>query len=96
MANSVDPNQEQPDLGQHSLHMPFCQKFCCLKSLGHLPYSKRNELDLSGIRSFWEQILAFQIRPLTDRPLCAGIQTASHKNLSLVKNGKKSSIHLNP
>ena len=24
MANSVDPDQEQSDLGLHCLHMPFC------------------------------------------------------------------------
>ena len=31
MTNSVDPDQEQSDLGLHCLHMPFFQKLCCMK-----------------------------------------------------------------
>ena len=31
MANGVDPNQEQCDLGVHYLHIPFCQKFVVQK-----------------------------------------------------------------
>ena len=35
MANSVDPDQtalqEQSDLGQHCLHMPFCKTLRCSK-----------------------------------------------------------------
>ena len=29
MVNSVDPVQEQSDLGLHYLHMPFCQTLRC-------------------------------------------------------------------
>ena len=38
MANIVDPDQEQSDLGLHCLQMPFCRKILVLEILGHLPY----------------------------------------------------------
>ena len=31
IANSVDRNQEQSDLGLHCLHIPFCQTLSCTK-----------------------------------------------------------------
>ena len=31
MANSIDPDQEQSDLGLHCLHMSFCQGLWCIE-----------------------------------------------------------------
>ena len=40
MANSVDPDQEQSDLGLHCLHMKFC-KTLVYEILGHLQYPQQ-------------------------------------------------------